>query len=184
MAKPTLMCGINNMDPTLKTTLEFGVYDGGSIRSIRDMLDQSYEVCGFDTFTGLPEDWIGTSLTKGFFNMDGKIPEIEGIKFYKGLFADTIPTYLSDGGQDKPIGLLHVDCDLYTSTVDVLHSLNHLIVKNTIIVFDEWVYNFDPKFNDHEQKAFYEWVESKGRKFEFLDGCDLEIEQRALRVLA
>ena len=185
MSKPTLLCGIKNMDPSLKNALEFGVYDGGGIRLIRGMLDESHEVCGFDTFTGLPEDWIGTTLKKGFFDRAGEIPQIGGVKFYKGLFSDTIPTYLSEAGHNEPLGLLQIDCDLYSSTVDVLHSLNHLIVKNTVIVFDEWIYNFDPKYNDHEQKAFYEWVESKGRKFEFLEACNtLEIEQRTLRILS
>jgi hypothetical protein len=173
------------MDPSLKIALEFGVYDGGSIGIIRNSLDSTHQVFGFDTFTGLPEDWIGTDLKKGFFDRGGVVPQMYGVKFYKGLFSETIPSYLHDMNNEGAIGLLHIDCDLYSSTVDVLNSLNHLIVENTIIVFDEWIYNFDPKYNDHEQKAFYEWVESKNRRFQFLDKClSLEIEQKALRIIS
>lgn len=174
------------MDPSLNIALEFGVYEGGTSQLIRTYVDPSCKVFGFDTFTGLPTDWVGTTLTKGFFNRDGVVPNIQGVKFYKGLFSETIPQYLQDEENNKQIGLIHIDCDLYSSTIDVLFGLNHLIGRNTILAFDEWIYNFNPNCNDHEQKAFYEWVEQTNRTFEFLPTCEspLEIEQKVVRILS
>ena len=86
-----------------------------------------------------------------------------------GLFEDTIPDYLKVA---KPIALLHVDCDLYSSTKCVFDNLNHLIKKGTVIVFDEWRYaDEDGKLVQegvHEKKCFYEWVEENKRTFDFI----------------
>jgi hypothetical protein len=188
----TLAAAIQHIDPSMRRVLEFGVYSGATIQLTRNMLDESYKVFGFDTFTGLPEDWVGTDLKKGHFDMGGKFPTLKidrgEIVFYTGLFSDTIPQYLKVEGNDKPIGLLHVDCDLYSSTVDIFTKLDHLIVKGTIIVFDDWHYNFNSKCNDHEQKAFYEWVWRTNRVFEFIDtGKHMALadtERKAVRILS
>lgn len=50
-----------------KHVLEFGVYEGGTISKLRANLSQEYKIFGFDSFEGLPEDWIGTVCNKGFF---------------------------------------------------------------------------------------------------------------------
>ena len=83
----------------------------------------------------------------------------------------------------KPIALLHVDCDLYSSTKDVLYSLNDYIKENTIIVFDEWYYNNNPKYNDHEQKCFYEWVKDFNREFEFIPHNYGNNEQQIVKII-
>ncbi len=168
----------------MKHVLEFGVGDGKTTRQIRNGLDMSYGVFGFDCFEGLPDDWIDTKqnkvvLRKGMFSTQGKIPDVTGVTFFKGLFKDTIPEYIKIA---KPITLLHIDCDLYNSTKDVLYGLNDYIVPGTILVFDEWIYLSKPECNDHEQKAFYEWIEDKRRTFSFVpyndttaNGCERKI---------
>jgi hypothetical protein len=47
-----------------KHVLEFGVYKGDTIQKLRNSLDESYKIFGFDSFEGLPEDWIGTPCFK------------------------------------------------------------------------------------------------------------------------
>lgn len=156
-----------------KHVLEFGVYQGNTIRTIKNKLQNEYDMFGFDSFEGLPEPWIDENgkiagngaCVKGFFDAKGEIPNIPGIKFYKGWFEDTIKEYLKIA---QPISLLHVDCDLYSSTKTVLYNLNDYIKSGTIIVFDEWFYNFDPIYNDHEQKCFYEWCEDFSREYELI----------------
>jgi hypothetical protein len=141
--------------------LEFGVYYGKTIKLIKNSLKDKFEIFGFDSFSGLPEDWVSFDGTiagdgvciKNFFTTNKIIPQIDGIKFYDGWFEDTINEYLKIA---KPISLLHIDCDLYSSTKTILYNLNNYIKPNTIIIFDEWFYNGDPKYNDHEQKCFYE----------------------------
>lgn len=155
--------------------LEFGVWTGDTIGKIRKRLDDTYKLYGFDSFEGLPEDWIDHSGKlvgqgkKGRFDTGGKVPNVKGVKWMKGWFENTIPKYLPEA---EPIALLHVDCDLYSSTKEVLWGLNDYIVPGTVIAFDEWFYNHDSKFKDHEQKAFYEWVEDKEREFEFIEYDD------------
>lgn len=170
---------------TMKHVLEFGVYNGGSISLVRSHLDPSFQVFGFDTFTGLPEDWGNTVCKKGFFTMGGQVPSIPGIKFFKGLFSDTIPEYKKEAAN---IALLHVDCDLYSSTKDVLYGLNDFIKPGTIIAFDEWFYCTADgfKFNaDHEQKCFNEWVSDFKREYEFIefhDGTPQAHEKKIVRI--
>ena len=170
--------------------LEFGVYSGRTLTSIKNNLKDKFEFFGFDSFEGLPEDWLsfdGTiagygACVKNFFTTNKYIPQIEGVKIYDGWFEDAIHEYLKIA---KSISLLHVDCDLYSSTKTILYNLNEYIKPNTIIVFDEWYYNGDPRYNDHEQKCFYEWVKDFGREFKIIDHyCQSSSnEQKIIKIL-
>jgi hypothetical protein len=176
-----------------KHILEFGVEFGRSITAIRDTVNSLYDnqgisVIGFDSFVGLPEDWntsCSTLAPKGWFSQDGKIPDIEGVKFYKGWFEDTIPEYIKT--ESQPLAMLHIDCDLYSSTKTVLYGLKDYIVKDTIILFDEWLYTaIDgdvnlPLESDHEQKAFYEWVDDFNINYEFLEYED--VSRKIVKIL-
>jgi hypothetical protein len=163
---------------------EFGVFKGSTVAQLRENFSSDNPVYGFDTFTGLPEDWDGTVCKKGDFDLEGNIPNIPGVIFYKGIFKDTIPEYLKVA---KPLKLLHVDCDLYSSTQDVLYSLNHLIMPGTVICFDEWYYNGNDILENrqHEQKCFYEWVKDKDRNFIIFNaniGDNFESQRRIILI--
>ena len=123
------------VNPEYNHAIEFGVAEGRTIKMMRESLNENYKVFGFDSFFGLPEDWVGTHQVKGDFSTNGVVPEIENVKFFKGWFEDTIPEYLKEA---STIGLLHVDCDLYSSTKTVLDFLTPIIKKNTIVIFDDW----------------------------------------------
>jgi hypothetical protein len=170
-------CMLMNKD--LKHVLEFGVFEGKSLRKIVNMLDDSFKIYGFDSFVGLPENWEETICHKGFFNLNGDIPDIPKTKMLSGWFEETIPVYLQEA---QPIGLLHVDCDLYSSTVTILESLREYIVKDTIIVFDEWLYTKldNRKGNIHEQRAFIEWVKKYDIRYEFELFEDYEHDERMI----
>lgn len=189
----TLSTAVQHIDPSRKLIVEFGVHSGASIRMLRNMLDPSFKVWGLDTFTGLPEDWSGTDLKAGMFDMGGKPPEFPidhgEITFFIGLFSASLPQMLQDRVFDgEKIGLVHVDCDLYSSTMDIFRYIGHLFDAGTIIVFDEWTYNFDPMCDDHEQRAFKEWIAEFGRKYEFIDvgpnTSRADRERKAVRIIA
>ncbi len=154
------------LNPEYKHVLEFGVHEGRTIKIMREELGDSYKFFGFDSFMGLPEDWEGTDLRKGHFSTEGVTPNIDGVEVFAGWFEDTIPKYLEVA---DTIGLLHIDCDLYSSTKTVFKYLHEYIKKGTIIVFDEWIYNYNESCSDHEQKAFYEYVDDHNVKFKFVD---------------
>jgi hypothetical protein len=166
-----------------KHVLEFGVYKGHTITKIKDTLSHEYKIFGFDSFEGLPEDWTGTVCNKGFFTTNGNIPDINGVTFYKGWFEDTIKEYLKVADN---ISLLHVDCDLYSSTKTIFDNLHPFIKQKTLIVFDEWIYNGNSNCNDHEQKAFYEYVEKNKINFRFIDFIDetpCGVERKIVEIL-
>lgn len=170
------------VNPDYKHILEFGVWEGNTLRMIKEKLDESYNIFGFDSFEGFPEDWVGTYMKKGHFSTNGAVPNIDGVKIFKGWFEDTILDYLKEA---DTIGLLHVDCDLYSSTKTIFDNLYPYIKSGTIIVFDEWCYNWNPSCNDHEQKAFYEYVEKYEVKYEFADFHDVSnsIERKIVKIL-
>ena len=117
--------------------LEFGVFRGYSIRYFSEHISDADSVfVGFDTFTGLPENWSTTPA--GDFGVNGVLPQIDDprVSFRKGLFQDTLPSFL----ETQPIrGSLFINCDadLYTSTLFVLTQLwKHL--DGAIVYFDEF----------------------------------------------
>tara|TARA_R110000772_G_scaffold90861_3_gene187142 strand:+ start:21487 stop:22107 length:621 start_codon:yes stop_codon:yes gene_type:complete len=178
---PNISFSWDMIDDNMHQLLEFGVATGASLNhNTRLIYDynpgQLFDVHGFDTFTGLPEDWVTSDgkiiLPKGSFGQQEKFPlldpelvERDNISFWVGLFEDTLPKYLATS--PGKIAFLHIDCDLYSSTRTVLYGLNNLIVPGTIIRFDEWVYWGDEEFDDHEARCFHEWVEDFGREYRF-----------------
>ena len=181
MAYQSLRHAIHCINTDYKHILEFGVQRGESTNIIRQLSNPSMQIYGFDSFLGLPEDWKDTPCHKGFFSTNGVVPRIEGVTFYKGWFEDTIPKYLKIA---QPIALLHIDCDLYSSTKTIFKYLHPYIQKGTILAFDEWCYNHNSSYNDHEQKAFYEFVNKHNIEYEFIDYNDPEKnETKIVRIL-
>lgn len=147
---------------------EFGVYKGASSKYLSEMKNKSfpdseYGFHGFDSFEGLPEAWSGTGSSKGKFKT-GVIPEISGVTFHKGWFKDTIPKFLED--HEENFAFIHIDCDIYSSTVDILSNLKNRIVSGTVILFDELI-GYDA-WEEHEYKAFMEFVEQNGVEYEWI----------------
>ena len=122
--------------------LEFGVAEGKSIRYWLQLNQhQSSRFFGFDTFEGLPEKWkvFTEAIPKGSYSVGGKIPEFDDprVRFSKGLFQTTLPDFLEDFTRHNRL-IINCDADLYSSTLYVLASLNHLIVPGSIVIFDEF----------------------------------------------
>ena len=144
--------------------LDLGVYKGASTRRLaRTFPDQV--IHGFDSFEGLPEAW--SHVPKGTFgDMRGTLPDMpENVALYKGWFSDTLPVLRGEYHNPK-ISLLRVDCDIYSSTVDIFDAVGDMIHPNAIIVFDELIGYYG--WEHHEHKAFSEFVESTGLKFEYV----------------
>ncbi len=143
--------------------MEFGVYKGKSIRNIAGQTKD--EIFGFDSFEGLPKDWI-LSYKNVDFSLEGCMPEDlpSNVKLVKGLFSETIPAFLEE--HDEPVAFLHIDCDLYLSTKTVLTNLQSRIKSGTIILFDEF-FNF-PQWQQHEYRAFMEFIDETKFSYDFI----------------
>ena len=101
---------------------EFGVAAGESLNFIAERVAGT--VYGFDSFDGLPEDWAG--LKRGAFKQNG-LPSVRtNATLIKGLFGDTLPAFVDE--HPGPCALLHIDCDLFSSTETVFRYLGPKII--------------------------------------------------------
>lgn len=135
--------------------VEFGVATGRTLRIIRERMPAT----GFDSFGGLPESWR-PGFPAGFFACP--IPDIPDTELVVGLFSDTLPLWTPPA----PIGLVHIDCDLYSSTATVLTHLEPHLHPGCIIVFDE--FHGYPGAELHEQRAWEEYLDRTGRTFDVI----------------
>ena len=135
--KYSIKRAIENDKNLTKFYIEFGVYTGTTINFFSKFVKKIY---GFDSFEGLREDWVGSNLGKGTFNLKGKLPNLNSNVFpIKGWVQDTLPQFLKE---HKPsINFVHIDLDTYESSKFVLTEIKPYLSKNSIILFDE-LYNF------------------------------------------
>lgn len=148
--------------------LEFGVYNGNTLARL---VQRKYfvEVWGFDSFQGLPDnkegnpDWPAGAFNsvrdEGFNNAEeikAYITKRVGrpdIKLVEGFFNQTLT---ADLGQRliNTASYIHIDCDLYTSTSDVLNWLLKYKVpkEGCLFRYDDW-YGYS---NIGGQKAAHE----------------------------
>lgn len=135
--------------------LEFGVYSGSTINYLSSVF-KSKKFYGFDSFEGLPEDWVtinGHFMNKGYFNLNGKMPKVnENVTLIKGWFEDTLPNFINE--IKEQVAFINIDCDLYSSTVTVLENCKDLIKKDTLIYFDEF-----HGYEGYENGEFKAWNE-------------------------
>lgn len=142
-------------------TLEFGVSGGRTITQIAGATPG--KVYGFDGFQGLPEDWkFGRG--KGAFAREAPPPVPDNVELVIGWFSDTLPGFVA--AHPEPVSFLHVDCDLYSSTKDILDNLGPHIAPGTVVVFNEY-YNY-PGWQDHEIKAWKEFVQATGTRYRYV----------------
>jgi len=143
---------------------EFGVREGRSLNwLIKEYPTQI--IHAFDSWQGLPEEWNHGTGTVADMSCDP--PTVPGhIQLHKGWFKDTLPRWKQNNA--GPIAFLHMDADIYSSTKEVLTTLNDKIVTGTVITFDE-LCNFRlsgkmSKWQDQEFLALIEWLDECERK--------------------
>jgi hypothetical protein len=164
--------------PAEGLVVEFGVEKGASLRHLAGLTDRV--VHGFDSFAGLPGDWGGTKEAKGAFDLRGRLPKVPGnARLHVGWFDATLPAFLA--ANPEPCALIHVDCDIYSSTVSVFTALRERIVAGTVIVFDEY-FNY-PGWRQHEFKAFAEFIAASGLRYRYI-GFAAEKGHVAVQILA
>jgi hypothetical protein len=149
--------------------LDLGVWIGWSTRLISDACDRT--VYGFDTFSGLVEDWqvddqavikrgafsLSEPLAKRFIRDTGVslhdgLPEALGrkVQFIRGSTYETLAPFLADRPA-TPIRLFHMDLDTYESCLHALETCKDHFVEGSILVFDEYL------VTNGEMRAFYEF---------------------------
>lgn len=152
--------------------LEFGVATGTTLQIIAE--ERSRGVYGFDSFAGLPEHW---RLGYDAGEFAEQPPRVEGAQLVVGMFEDTLAGFLAE--HPGAVAFVHVDCDLYSSTVTVLEQLSPRFVEGTVLLFDEY-FNF-PGWQEHEHRAWREHVARTGLRFEYA-GLTMDDEQVWVRI--
>ena len=150
--------------------LEFGVFRGTSANitaAYRDILWRSLgrkqaraagrEVVGFDTFTGLPEEWMDDSRVssgklfrqkarrlyrRGSYSWAARSggrptpPVKPGIRLIVGLFNETLAPFLATRPA-APLAWVNIDCDLYAGAHQALQALAGRLVVGSRVHFHE-----------------------------------------------
>lgn len=169
-----------------KSLIEFGVYRGGSLAEFTHLYDEfgiEKKFFGFDSFVGLPKETEDANNPdywhEGGFNdvsFDGVKQMLPHVKIKPGFFKDSLNDETLAEVRQHEIGILHVDCDLYSSTIDVLEWViqNNLLVDGTIVIYDDWGGHYYHKVGEYEcgeGRAHKEMCEKYDLDFEFIS-CD------------
>lgn len=118
---------------------EVGVYRGGSARIIREA-SKGKDLHLFDTFKGLPppgEQDDSPELKQGLYfhklyDVKERLRDYKNIYYYPGLFPKTTAPI-----KNKEFSFVHLDVDLYESTLSALNFFYpHLVVGGIILSHD------------------------------------------------
>ncbi len=168
--------------------LEFGVLGGWTARIFAETLRDVLYACRlwlFDFFVGLPVvsdavDAASYDIQRGIWRQNMHLPDemfaesglsLDGhirdrlatvisrprIKMMRGYYADTLTEPLS-----CKAAIVHLDCDLYSSTKEVLDGLDHhgVLQDGTVLMFDDWNCNrANPRYG--QRRAFREFIDSR-----------------------
>jgi O-methyltransferase len=134
--------------------VECGVWRGGMIAAIAEILGNSRNYYLFDSFEGLPEAkeidgegalvWQRDKENPYFFDnckaetmyadKAMKMAEVSKYQLVKGWFSDTIPNFKFD----EDIAILRLDGDWYESTMQCMEFLYPKVAKGGVIIVDDY----------------------------------------------
>ena len=136
--------------------LEFGVFKGSSLirlLTFRNLIENNFsrKIYGFDTFKKFPNQVrksdkklkkeftadAGNPISKIKLTQILKRKKIENFELIKGDVIKTLNPFLKKNDNLK-ISLLHLDMDVFNSTNYVLKKLIKKVVKNGIILIDDY----------------------------------------------
>lgn len=144
--------------------LEFGVFKAATINHFaKNCPNRLWD--GFDSFEGLPESWGGGEKGKGAFSLGGKLPAVRNnVRLHRGWFDNSLPPFLKEHAGNA--AFLHLDADLYSSTITVLRLCNERIERGTLLLCDEYFGQIGWRVGEH--KALQEWAQQYNREIRCL----------------
>jgi O-methyltransferase len=163
-----------NPDQPIGDYLEFGVCYGSSMACMHDALvamdEKNTQLYGFDSFEGMPKaagqedngNWTPGQL-RSPLHFTRELLTRRGIDWtrthlVKGWFDETlIPDTAKRFGIER-VGIVMIDCVIYSSTRAALAFCAPLIKDHAIIIFDDWnAYDLADQ-NMGERRAFEEFM--------------------------
>ena len=145
---------IDNFKSIEGCVVECGVWRGGMIASISEILGTDRDYYLFDSFEGLPlakqidgiaaNNWQKDIESEYYFdNCKAEMSYAEkamklagqnNFQLIKGWFSDTLPSFKPN----LPIAILRLDGDWYDSTMDCLVNLYPLVKVGGIVIIDDY----------------------------------------------
>ena len=155
---------------------EFGIFKGFSFwfaqEKAKELGLENVRFFGFDSFEGLPtiegvDKTRRNIFYRGQYSCSQKDVEKNLNKFgvdwsrtflIKGFFTDSLNDRIKKQHKMEKIAIALIDCDLYSSTAEVLNFIKDMLINKCILMFDDW--NCFGKDNIRGQrKAFNEFLE-------------------------
>ncbi len=128
---------------------DIGTQEGGSAyflaSAFRTMLGREVPVVAIDTFEGHPSEKISQNDGRRWFDRERPpepvsfedvvdyLSEFELVSVHKGEFTAVAPEL-----PDQRYGVVHVDVNLYESTLDALRYFAPRLVRGGIVVIDDY----------------------------------------------
>jgi hypothetical protein len=154
--------------------LEFGVCHGSSMACMHDVLKATgitgVRKFGFDSFQGLPpeaDDQDGGFFSEGQFDSSlaftRKLLTQRGVDWkdttlIQGWFKDRCTPQTVKVYGIRKVGIVLIDCDIYSAAKEALDFVGPLLAEPSIIVFDDWNSGNLADKNMGERKAFDEFL--------------------------
>lgn len=123
---------------------ELGVYKGG-VTKLMASLFPDRTVYAFDTFEGMPSGMVGNKdhpcVTDMFQDVDNVLEYLDdsNIEIRKGLFPST-----TMGLEDEIFSFVHLDADIYESTLAGLQFFWPRLAVNGIVILDDFEFGDTP----------------------------------------
>lgn len=147
---------LRNVDKVRGDIAEVGIYKGGTARILSE-IKGSKKLYLFDTFEGLPGNDADQLFVRGDYKatleeVKENLKGIQNVYFYKGLFPQSATSLRSN-----VFSFVHLDTDLYKSTIDALGYFYPKMSKGGIIITHDYLNAggvrraFDEFFNDKEE---------------------------------
>ena len=172
----SLRAGTNGSGPA-GDYLEFGIFKGSTFWHAQRLAGEygfdRMRFFGFDSFCGLPQV-TGIDQTENDEFYEGqyacsresvaeKLSE-RGVDWRRtflvpGYFRDTLKPALRLKHRLRRAAIVLIDCDLYSSTVEVLRFIKPMIGKGSLVLFDDWnCFGRNP--NRGQRRALREFLEA------------------------
>lgn len=174
--------------------LEFGVWAGKTLAILGYLHQFQYpkyedrKLYGFDSFQGLQNmseyhprwhegicnvnyegghpvckkgDKVDESVVKNLF----QYYKLNEPIIKKGFFNETLKSTINY--EVKKVALVHLDCDLYESTIQVLEGIEPVLSSGALLLFDDYYhYKANPRMG--QARALTEFIEKFGHKWELI----------------
>lgn len=151
--------------------MEFGCHSGRTFSIILNSLKyfkmSNRRLHAFDSFQGLPNSisvdepyfkpgMFATSLSDFLSIVKSNTGnKIDTSLIHVGFYNDILPSLSATF--DEEIAMLHIDVDLYASTVPILEFVSNKLADGAVILFDDY-YCHSPNSNLGERRAFDEFI--------------------------